>query len=61
MSNIISNGEKDEVNAKKIANKSVSGIKWRLVPVGVNEVVFIPGKSSHLSRLGAFFLGTQQW
>ena len=61
MSNITSCGEKDGVNAKKIANMSVSGIKWWPVFVEVKEVTFIPEKSSHLSRLGALFLGTQQW
>ena len=28
--------------------------------VGDNEVIFIPEKSVHLSRLGAIFLETQQ-
>ena len=28
--------------------------------LGVKELVFIPGKSVHLSILGALFLGTQQ-
>ena len=27
----------------------------------VKEVISIPEKSSHLSRLGALSLGTQQW
>ena len=57
----MSNGGNDEVNAKKIANRCVYGIKWRLVPIGVKEVVFILEKSAHLSRFGAIFLGTQQW
>ena len=55
----MSNGENDEVNDKKIANRCVYGIKWRLVPVRVKEAVFIPEKSAHLSRFGAIFLGTQ--
>ena len=31
-----------------------------LAPVGVKVLVFIPGKSVHLSRLGVFFLDIQQ-
>ena len=56
----MSNEENNGVNAKEIVEKYVSGIKWRFAPVGVKELVFIPEKSVHLSRLGALFLGTQR-
>ena len=61
MSNNVSNGKNGEVNTKKIAKRCVSGIKRQSVPVGVKEVIFIPEKSVHLSRLGALFLRTQRW
>ena len=61
MSNEESNEENNGVNAKEIAEKWVSGIKWRPSLVEVKEVVFISEKSVHLSRLRALFLGTQRW
>ena len=36
-----------------MAEKYISEIKWRLAHVGIKDLVFIPGKSVHLSRLGA--------
>ena len=49
------------MNAKKIVENMFLGSSDGLVPIGVNELVFIPGKSVHLSRLGVLFLGIQQW
>ena len=43
----MNNRENNGVNAKNIAKN---------VFLGVKELVFIPGKSAHLSRLGALFL-----
>ena len=38
----------------------VSGIKWRLAPVGVKALIFIPRKSVNLSGLGVLFSNIQQ-
>ena len=48
------------MNAKKIVENMFLGSSDGLTLVGVKELVFISGKSVHLSRLGALFLGTQR-
>ena len=47
------------MNAKKIVKNVVSKISDSLAPIGVKELVFIPGKSVHLSKLGVLFLDIQ--
>ena len=49
------------MNAKKIVENMFLGSSDSLASVVVKELVFIPGKSVHLSRLGVFFPGIQQW
>ena len=56
MNNIENNG----VNAKKIVENVFLGSSDGLAPVRVKELVFIPRKSVHLSRLEVFFLRIQQ-
>ena len=48
------------MNAKKIVENMFLGSSDGLAPVGVKELVFIPGKSVHLSKLRVFFPGIQQ-
>ena len=47
------------MNAKKIVKNMFLGSSDGLPHVGVKELVFIPRKSIHLYRLGAFFPGVQ--
>ena len=48
------------MNAKRMVENMFMGSSDSMVPVRVKELVFILGKSAHLSRLGVFFLGIQQ-
>ena len=48
------------MNAEKIVEKMFLGSSDGLAPVGVKELVFISGKSVHLSRLGVLFPNIQQ-
>ena len=45
---------------KKIVENMFLGSSGGFVPIGVKELVFIPGKSIHLSRLGVLLAGIQQ-
>ena len=48
------------MNANKIVENMFLGSSDGLALVGVKELVFISGKSVHLSRLGVLFPGIQQ-
>ena len=48
------------MNAKNMVENMLLGSSDSLVPVRVKDLVFIPRKSVHLSRLGVLFLGIQQ-
>ena len=48
------------MNAKKIVENMSLGSSDSLAPVGVNELIFIHGKSVHLSRFRVIFPGIQQ-
>ena len=52
------------MNANKIVENMFLGSSDGLAPVGVKkgvkELVFIPEKNVHLSKLGVLFLGIQQ-
>ena len=48
------------MNAKKIVENAFLGSSDGLVPVGVKELVFIHGKSVHLSKLRLLFPDIQQ-
>ena len=52
----VSSEENNEVNAKKIAEKYIYGIKWRPAHVGIKELIFIPRKSTIYLNLESFFL-----
>ena len=53
-------GENNEMNAKKMVENMFLGTNNGLALARVKELVFIPGKSVHFSRLGVLFLGIQQ-
>ena len=56
----MNNGENNGMNAKKIVENMFLGSSDDLAAFGVKELVFIPRKSVHLSKLGVLFPGIQQ-